>query len=63
MLEWQFVQTDHTRPAQFHRTLEVYCVCVCGGGRWRMVAKGDNDDEEGKRVKVRRGLPFIWAVM
>jgi hypothetical protein len=41
-------QTDHTRPAQFHRR-EVYC-----GGR----TKGGDEDEEGKRAKVRRGLPF-----
>lgn len=44
---------DHTRPVQFHGR-EVYC----GGKR----TKGGDEGEEGKRLKVRSGLPFILAV-
>jgi hypothetical protein len=30
---------------------------------WGEGTKGSNEDEEGKSKKVRKGLPFIWAVM
>lgn len=54
MLESLFFGTDHTKPVQCHER-EVYC----GGKR----TKGGDEDEEGKKAKARRGLPFIWAVM
>lgn len=55
MLESLFFGTDHTKPVQCHER-EVYC----GGGKR---TKGGDEDEEGKKAKARRGLPFIWAVM
>lgn len=47
------VQTGHTRSMQFH-VREVYC------GEWVTESKGTKGKEEG--MKVRKGLPFVWAV-
>jgi hypothetical protein len=51
VLESRLIQTDHTRPAQSHWRE------VC----WGRGAKGD-DEEEGRREKVRGALSFIWTM-
>lgn len=47
------VQTGYTRSMQFH-VREVYC------GEWVTESKGTKEKEE--EMKVRKGLPFVWAV-
>ena len=46
------VQTDHTRPIQFH----------VGGLLWGKGAKGDNKVKGEREGGGQEGLPFIWAV-
>ena len=50
-LESWFIQTDHTKPAQFHRR-EVY---------WVVRTKGGHKNEEER--ESQGALSFIWAVM
>ena len=45
-------------PDRSHQTSTVPREVYWGRGR----TKGGEEDEEEKKAKVRKGLPFVWAV-